>query len=311
MDDIHAAAKQFCRQALTDTAMDRRHCLTGIVISGLSIAISGCATIRMFSKNSHPGEKEFYNNELYPNDIFSYRMDANFRQMLSKTKSFNATPGIDFRCIEFIAAAPGKVIEIDHDLMKSTGRLGGKMVTIGHPEGLAMIDGVRRWPIFKTYYAHLSKLTVQLGDYVERGQTIGYNRKFHNHSKFIVSVYNNYANPSRFGQQHGIMKFFNEEPIMEKNYETVHESLLKQIECLNKLDESRKDYEERDIFESKMHIPTGKKTTHWSYPEKFAMLEYIYRIDPGYFATSNEQFQELRDDFYSNQALILTVPYKK
>jgi hypothetical protein len=50
----------------------------------------------------------------------------------------------------------------------------------------------------------------------------------------------------------------------------------------------------------------------WSNIEKFRYIEYLYQKKPETFPSlTKEQFEEMRKEFYSNQPIILTLPFKK
>jgi hypothetical protein len=60
----------------------------------------------------------------------------------------------------------------------------------------------------------------------------------------------------------------------------------------------------------KMH--KGMQVCRWSPIEKFRYIEYLHQNKPETFPSlTREQFAEMKKEFYSNQPIVLTLPFKK
>jgi hypothetical protein len=56
----------------------------------------------------------------------------------------------------------------------------------------------------------------------------------------------------------------------------------------------------------------GMELNRWSPVEKFRYIEYLHQNKPETFPSlTKEQFGEMKKEFYSNQPIILTLPFKK
>ena len=49
----------------------------------------------------------------------------------------------------------------------------------------------------------------------------------------------------------------------------------------------------------------------WSLIEQFRYLEHLYRTHPEYFTGTPDQINSIRKEFYDNQPIVLTLPFKK
>jgi len=239
------------------------------------------------------------------------------------------TPGIDHhvpRGEVMVAAAPGYVLTIDE--IRGTGRPGGRAVFVNHGTR-SPLDIIRtlhsQWRdiSFVTMYAHLDKVFIHGDQKVERGDPIGNVTEHNNIAKMMAWEEGNWVDPNNYGLNHGFMDYSDgslpgDENILQ-DLKVVDNKLQNQKEILDEFKKYGKrdknaTYRENYVFD-KWH---RKKNIYkiedakWSTFEKFRYLEELYKINPKLFPDlSKDQFESMRKEFYDNQPIILTLPFKK
>ena len=312
---------------ISDSKINRRTFLKTAGLLGVGLA-AGCQTLGGWDPNTSPPEefsiekfdRWFVRNELYngvnPNlesphrpSMHVGRSNADYSTFKANTFSrIGATPGISYSVPHgevMVAAAPGIVcgkIEL------KTGRAGGMMVYVAH-------DFQPGGPFF-TEYAHLDQVYVKKGNKVKRGGPIGKVTKHCQYAKLlfqegISTASGNYSDPDNYGHEHSYMDYYDGNKFIIEDRKT---KLEKQVSSYKKLESKIFDSElVFDYLELREHGATSSKASCvWSDFEKFKFLELLYKHKPDFFQNlSQEEFQTIKKDFYDNQPIVLTLPFKK
>jgi len=127
----------------------------------------------------------------------------------------------------------------------------------------------------------------------------------------------NHVDPDNYGENHNYMRYqAGPLPIDEEdkaNSLLASQRLTKQKEIATNLDRLRKGgYLEDNRLFNLWHNKGGYKPSEWSTIEKFRFLETLYDMHPQQFPNlSKEELETTRREFYQNQPIILTLPFKK
>jgi hypothetical protein len=198
---------------------------------------------------------------------------------------------------------------------------------MGFVERLRYIDHGRICYPFKIHYAHLHKTFFNkknLGMPIKRGEPIGNVTTHNNYAKLMLQrlgtvVGKGWADPDLYGFNHSHMDYISNVSISEideqnmKEPEKVREKAINQKWSINKIAEEcvvkGMQVKMENVYHQKRR-DYGIIT--WSEPEKFKYLETLYEIKPELFPNlSNDYFQKLKKEFFENQPIILTLPFKK
>jgi hypothetical protein len=216
-----------------------------------------------------------------------------------------ATPGIDYQSGVLYASASGEVARIV-DLKDVSTRLGGYMVYISHPTaGPNLAD----WVII-TMYAHIYKPNLDVGQKVERGEKIA-DVMYPNHAKLMLKRWQYFVDPDNYGQNQSYMDYWDGKTGLE--IENTRERCLKQEQIYWEIrgKANPKLYAELRNHFPKSHRNDGKHKHLWDFVEMFRYIEELYRIRPHFFpGLEQEEFNKLKNEFYANQPIILTLPLK-
>ena len=283
----------------------------GMNLAPLSM-LSGCATTEIedfksdkFSMSKF--DKWFKYNKLFNgiNPNLSAPHGAGYYPTFRASLSHNVTPGIDFRVPsggKMVASAPGRVIDIKN---LQTGRMGGLMVTVGHPlKGCS--EGVKGYPLH-TKYAHLNKVYVEFGDIVQRGNPIGNLTGYNNHAKLMLMERDGrrYVDPDFYGENQSYMDYSQGPLIEDTEYEdnpnALYGKMVRQDSIINYL--VRHVNVSIDIDEKKYN-----SKYHWPIIVKFRCLDELYKAAPQLFDIDQAKFEEIRKEFYDSQPITLSLP---
>ena len=297
-----------------------------LVTAALGSLMPGCATINLKKDWSKVPVKDFdmngfdgwyMRNKLYngvnPNLILRHSGGYGPTYKANVFSHHGATPGIDYsvHCGEEMVAAADGEFHTSRGL-STTGRAGGLMLLIAHPT----IDNIA----FVTFYAHLDetyfgdkKLTKQ-GTEIKRGTPIGNVCEHMGYAKLLLSrggvAYSSigrWMDPDNHGENHSYMNYWDGRNLEINN---MREKEHKQEEVFKKLQNAIVD-------EHKGHIQEVYKRTHgrrvmWDIVEHFKYLETLYEINPNLFPSiSSDHYKTIKNEFYANQPIILTLPLKK
>ena len=275
-----------------------------LVTASLGSFMPGCATIDLKKDWSKVPVKDFdmegfdawyKRNKLYngvnPNLILRHSGGYHGTFKANVFSRHGATPGIDYSVHsgeEMVAAAEGEFIrKMD---LHFTGRAGGMMVTIAHPDA--------RHGVFCTHYAHLGDLYVEYeeGKKIKRGQPIGGVPGEHTQwAKLLFSKGRpvqvvsggNWTDPDNYGEKHSFMDYWDGRDLEIKDMKG----------RLNKQRKVFKAFQNAIVDRYKGHLATVQKNTYreyensegfrdytyWDIVEHFRYLEELYKINPNLF----------------------------
>jgi hypothetical protein len=219
-----------------------------------------------------------------------------------------ATPGIDYNSNRMYAAADGIVREVGDLARFGYGRPTGNYLQIAHCD-----PDKSPWAgdTFITHYAHLNQIELKLGDTVKRGDYIATSFST-SIAKLMISFGINYIDPDNYGLNHSYMNYW--DGITIYGNENISSKRDKQIEIWKTINSHV--YPDKGVTQYKLlrsrHRPICQDITcSWDNVEIMRYLEELYKARPQYFSKLPlEKFTELKNDFYANQPIILTLPLK-
>ena len=292
--------------------MDRRRFLktTGkIALAGataLSIKplLSGLMRdpLKMAFASESPGGFNVYNG-VNPN---SKEIVADtFKDCISK----GLAPGICYKTSKpMVAVAKGTVSEVakwearsnfDKSLGDDPMGAKGYFVKVNHGSN------------FQSFYCHLKKPEVKFGQKILRGERLGLPDESWNLPRLRFGAeWGTASDPNNYGINHGFMTYWDgvtDLEISEKEQNIMFET---QQKLLNKIAGMAEGPEKYDLL-SKKH--KGKDQLYkWTPIEKFQYIEYMVQNKPETFPSlTKEQFSKMKKEFYYNQPIVLTLPFKK
>jgi len=313
-----------------ETGLTKRDFLraTGLVFASLSVTpfIQACATIGTQKDwTSIPVEEfdidafhdryvsKYLYNKNNPNLQLSHKTHSKFR-----TNFYHGTSsGITYRVAPgttVTASAPGKVYSIEKETQPigdTSNRSSDMVVVITHPSYTNPV---------KTYYHNLNMIdaSIHQGKKIKRGDPIG---KVYKGARWFKPMLTlelfggaSWVDPDNYGQYHSYMQYadrpLGQDNIKYNDPEMTEQRWTKQLESISNIT-SFDEYGK--IPRHKMtHFSGRYKSNSWAPIEKMRYLEKLYRVNPNIFpGLSRNQFELIRMEFYSNQPVILTLPFKK
>lgn len=170
---------------------------------------------------------------------------------------------------------------------------------------------VAHGPDFVSLSCHLKKPEVKFGQKINRGERLGLPDERWNLPRLLFfSEWATSSDPDNFGINHSFMTYWDGATDMEADKDEQNQRLEIQKKILNKFGEMVKGPEEYTLL-SKKH--KGKDQLYkWTLIEKFRYIEYLIENKPETFPSlKKEQFSEMKKEFYSNQPIILTLPFMR
>ena len=164
---------------------------------------------------------------------------------------------------------------------------------------------------FRSFYCHLKKPEVKFGQKINRGDRIGLPDGNWNLPRLMLdNEFGTASDPNNFGIKHSFMTYWDGATDLEIGKDEQNQRLEIQKKILNKFGEMVKGPEEYTLL-SKKH--KGQDQLYkWTPVEKFRYIEYLHQNKPQTFPSlTKEQFGEMKTEFYSNQPIVLTLPFKK
>ena len=302
---------------------ERREFLRKMGLAGLAgfVLLAGCAGAQKDLKDPSKFDLKAFmswyrRNKLYngpnPNLRSPHSVTDNFRGPTFKSSIDSGwTPGIGYSVPSgeiMVAVASGEVVD-KHEL--HTGRAGGLSIGVAYP----LIGSDCE---FMHFYAHLSEPAVKVGQKVNRGDPVaGVPPIYANLAKLMLTEgrtgpLGNWVDPDNYGNNHTYMSYWDGNRTLEINNPS--ERNKKQNEILSKFTDS---YEGQDIEKIKdlnltFHAILRQNLCLWSTVEKFRFFETLYEMHPYQFPNVNkEEFETMRKEFYENQPIVLTLPFRK
>lgn len=165
---------------------------------------------------------------------------------------------------------------------------------------------------YRSCYYHLKQLDVKFADKVERGQRIGFPDERWNIARLLfMEGRANAMDPDYFGTNHSFMTYWDGFTDLDISKEEQDKKLEHQKQLVYKLAGLYSGPEEYTLLRKKHRSKDGT-IFNWSTIEKFRYIEYLQQNKPETFPSlTKEQFGLMKKEFYSNQPIILTLPFTK
>jgi len=241
-------------------------------------------------------------NDVNPNtkDIVAYT----FKDCLSQ----KWWPGICYKTSKpMVAVAGGTVVEV-FSAEDTTGYL---YQTIRKEQNQAKGFGVRvtTGNYYASFYLHLKTPEVKFGQKIKRGQIIGYPDERWNMPRLVINEDADQIDPNNCGENHSYMNYWDGNTDLDIGKEEQNKRYEIQQQILNKFASMVEGPEKYTLLRKKHK---GMQLCKWSPIEQFRYIEYLHQNKPETFPSlTKEQFLEMKKEFYSNQPIILTLPFKK
>ena len=162
---------------------------------------------------------------------------------------------------------------------------------------------------YRSYYLHLKKPEIKSLQKVKRGQIIGYPDERWNIPRLVFRDYNDQCDPNNYGMNHSFMNYWDGKTDLTIGKAEQNKRFELQQQILNKFAGMVEGPEKYTLLRKKHK---GGFSCKWSPIEKFRYIEYLLHNKPETFPSlTKEQFGEMKKEFYSNQPIILTLPFKK
>ena len=162
---------------------------------------------------------------------------------------------------------------------------------------------------FVSLYIHLKMPEVKSGQKVKRGEIIGYPDERWNMPRLALIENWEAADPNNYGVNHSFMTYWDGSTDFEIEKEEQNKRYEIQQKILNDIGAMTEGAEKYTLLRKKHK---GVILYKWSTVEKFRYIEYLHQNKPETFPSlTKEQFSEMKKEFYSNQPIILTLPFKK
>ena len=271
---------------------------TGLTCTLLSRLITGCST-HNGPRPTTAGRNQYFKGPGHQRQTFL----MNIREGYS--------PGVDWTIPEgtpVVACAKGKVIRVRHIPV----RAGGELLQIQHASNVLAPLSMVLDSIYRTDYAHLNKVSVTVGQEVNRGQIIGFAGDSYTSNVFKLMLLETdfRVNPDNYGMNHSFMNYWDEKTDLDFQPDVIKERYITQRWVVKNLLNSYKSLE-KDEIPYYYHTDRVYGPTLWSEFEKFKYLEDKFKSDPNMFEITSEKFVFYKNEFYQNQPIILTLPFKK
>jgi len=162
---------------------------------------------------------------------------------------------------------------------------------------------------YTSYYLHLKTPEVKFGQKVKRGEIIGYPDETWNMPRLVIDEISNQIDPNNYGMNYSFMNYWDGSTDLDIGKEEQNKSYEIQQQILNKIAGMTEGPEKYTLLRKKHK---GMFPYTWSNIEKFRYIEYLHQNKPDTFPSlTKEQFLEMKKEFYANQPIILTLPFKK
>jgi hypothetical protein len=214
------------------------------------------------------------------------------------------TPGIDYFSNNMYAAAAGSFI--DYAQIGMTGRPRGDYLKIACPVGA---DNFRY--AFMITYAHLSVRKNEQQE-VKRNDLVA-SVEYTDIAKLILQRRGNYVDPDNYGINHSYMGYWDGKTNLEIGDE-MYDKEKKQFKIISDISYYTTDPRlnlKSSLFRRQHRPVKENKMCAWDAPEIMRYYDELFQARPQYFPKlSLQKFGELKQEFYANQPIILTLPLK-
>ena len=282
---------------------------------GLALGLGGCTTYPKDINWTEVSDNDF-SIERFHEWYVSYKLyiginpNLNFGQSgysptFERSIRSGFTPGRDYASSKMYAVAPGSLKEFGAIDVAKTGRLGGNYVVLEHRN---LDKDLPTTSTFTSHYAHLGKIHVEYGHPINRGDLIA-DVEYYNNAKLMFQHGYNWVDPDHYGLGHSYMRFWDGRTDINITDMSLRDS--KQIDVCNKLFVfARSDIMSR--LNQIEHRPYKEgKFCRWDTIEIFRYLNELYQAKPKLFTDlSRDDFSKIKEEFYANQPIVLTLPLK-
>jgi hypothetical protein len=245
------------------------------------------------------------------NDVNPYAKDTvahTFKDCLAK----KWWPGICYKTSKpMVAVAGGTVAEMialeDFIKDKSHASATKRALMDEKIEAKGFFAEVNHGAGYTSYYLHLNKPEVKSLQKIKRGQIIGYPDERWNMPRLVFRDYNDQCDPNNYGMNHSFMNYWDGKADLNIGKAEQNKRFELQQQMLNKFAGMVEGPEKYSLLRKKHK---GMFQCKWSPIEKFRYIEYLNQNKPDTFPSlTKEQFAEMKQEFYSNQPIILTLPF--
>ncbi len=217
-------------------------------------------------------------------------------------------PGICYKTSKpMVAVAAGTVTDVAH-LADPTGYFYQTMIKEQNQAkgfGVRVVTGSN----YSSHYLHLKTPEVTFGQNINRGQIIGYPDKKWNMPRLVINEVGDQVDPNNYGVDHRHMNFWDGNTDLEVEIDEQNKKWETQQHILIKFAGMVAGPEKYTLLK-KVH--KGMQSNKWAPVEKFRYIEYLHQNKPETFPSlTKEQFAEMKNEFYRNQPIFLTLPFKK
>jgi hypothetical protein len=217
-------------------------------------------------------------------------------------------PGICYKTSKpMVAVVAGTVTDVSN-LADTTGYF--YQTVIKEPNqakgyGVRVVTGSN----YSAFYLHLMTPKVTFGQKINRGQIIGHPDKKWNMPRLVINELGDQVDPNNYGVNHSYMNVWDGNTDLEIDKEEQNKRYETQQKILNRFAGMVEGLEKYTLLRKKHK---GMQVCKWSPVEKFRYIEYLHQNKPETFPSlTKEQFGEMKKEFYSNQPIILTLPFQK
>jgi len=171
----------------------------------------------------------------------------------------------------------------------------------GHAKGL-FVDVAHKDKVYYSGYGHLVRVIKHFGDSIERGEPIGYGG-YDGQLNCMIYEEGNLVNFNNYGPNHGFPEYFDGRNFQIQNPK---KKLAIQKEIVDTLTRAYRGKEE-DIL-GEVYYTGISGFSMWSYIELFRNIEKSYKSNPDLY-NLNTEFAVMKQRFYDNQAMRVTMPF--
>jgi hypothetical protein len=205
-----------------------------------------------------------------------------------------------------VAVANGTVVEVSK--MEELGNY-YKGLRIEKNDAKGYLAKVIHGSTFVSLYVHLKMPEVKSRQKVKRGEIIGYPDERWNMPRLALIESWESADPNNYGVNHSFMTYWDGSTDFEIDKDEQNKRYEIQQKILNNIGGMAEGSEKYTLLRKKHK---GVVLYKWSNIEKFRYIHYLYKNKPETFPSlTKEQYGEMKKEFYRNQAIILTLPFKK
>ena len=163
---------------------------------------------------------------------------------------------------------------------------------------------------YSSWYLHLRQPEVKFGQKIERGQRIGFPDERWNIPSLMLPERINAIDPDNYGINHSFMTYWDGLTNLDIDKEEQNKRIENQRRILQEIAGLCSGSEKYTLL--MMKHKRGDRVLKWSAIETFRYMEHLYKKNPQKFSSlTKDQLEKMKKEFYDNQPIILTLPFKK